>query len=104
MFRAPAHSSLRIRLRIISAIRSALAAMASGSLRRAHNIKVGVRTAEQIKMHVGSALTELENPPEDYVVHGPNLMTSLPLEVPVSYQEIADNSYPAYYSRLLDLS
>ncbi len=57
-------------------------------MRRAHNIKVGVRTAEQIKMHVGSALTELENPPEDYIVHGPNLMTALPLEVPVSYQEI----------------
>ena len=58
-------------------------------MRRAHNVKVGVRTAEQIKMHVGSALTELENPPEDYVVHGPNLMTALPMEVPVSYQEIS---------------
>lgn len=57
-------------------------------MRRAHNIRVGVRTAEQIKFHVGSALTELENPPEDFVVHGPNLMTALPLEVPVSYQEI----------------
>ena len=57
-------------------------------MRRAHNIKVGVRTAEQIKMHVGSALTELENPLEDYVVHGPNLMTALPLEIPVNYQEI----------------
>lgn len=58
-------------------------------MRRAHNVKVGVRTAEQIKINVGSALTELENPPEDYIVHGPNLMTSLPLEVPVSYQEIS---------------
>jgi len=58
-------------------------------MRRAHNVKVGVRTAEQIKMHVGSALTELENPPEDYIVHGPNLMTALPMEVPVSYQEIS---------------
>lgn len=58
-------------------------------MRRAHNVKVGVRTAEQIKMNVGSALTELENPPEDYVVHGPNLMTALPMEVPVSYQEIS---------------
>ncbi len=56
-------------------------------MRRAHNVKVGVRTAEQIKINVGSALTE--NPPEDYIVHGPNLMTSLPLEVPVSYQEIS---------------
>lgn len=60
-----------------------------GHMRRAHNVKVGVRTAEQIKMHVGSALTELENPPEDYIVHGPNLMTALPMEIPVSYQEIS---------------
>ncbi len=60
-----------------------------GHMRRAHNVKVGVRTAEQIKMHVGSALTELENPPEDYIVHGPNMMTALPMEVPVSYQEIS---------------
>ena len=47
-------------------------------MRRAHNIKVGERTAELIKMNVGSALTELENPPEDYIVHGPNQMTALP--------------------------
>ncbi len=60
-----------------------------GHMRRAHNVRVGVRTAEQIKMHVGSALTELENPPEDFVVHGPNMMTALPIEVPVSYQEIS---------------
>src|SRR5690554_8012517 len=56
---------------------------------RQHNIKVGDRTAEQIKIEVGSVLTELDNPPEDYVVHGPNRMTSLPMDVPVSYQEIA---------------
>ncbi|MDE6317109.1 MAG: rod shape-determining protein [Muribaculaceae bacterium] len=60
-----------------------------GHMRRAHNVKVGVRTAEQIKMHVGSALTELENPPEDFIVHGPNQMTALPMEIPVSYQEIS---------------
>lgn len=60
-----------------------------GHMRRAHNVRVGVRTAEQIKMHVGSALTELENPPEDFIVHGPNQMTALPMEIPVSYQEIS---------------
>lgn len=58
-------------------------------MRRTHNVKVGERTAELIKINVGSALTELENPPEDYVVHGPNQMTALPMEVPVSYQEIS---------------
>ena len=56
---------------------------------RVHNVKVGERTAEQIKINVGSALTELENPPEDFIVHGPNKMTALPMEVPVSYQEIS---------------
>ncbi|MCQ2207945.1 MAG: rod shape-determining protein [Paludibacteraceae bacterium] len=58
-------------------------------MNRQHNIKVGERTAELIKINVGSALTTLEDPPEDYIVHGPNRMTALPMEVPVSYQEIA---------------
>lgn len=58
-------------------------------MRRAHNVRVGVRTAEQIKKNVGSALTELEDAPEDYIVHGPNQMTALPMEIPVSYQEIS---------------
>lgn len=56
---------------------------------RMHNIKVGERTAENIKIAVGSALTDLEDAPEDYLVHGPNRMTALPMEVPVSYQEVA---------------
>ena len=56
---------------------------------RVRNIKVGERTAELIKMNVGSALTELDNPPADYIVHGPNKMTALPMEVPVSYQEVS---------------
>lgn len=58
-------------------------------MRRQHNVKVGERTAEQVKINVGSALTFLDNPPEDYIVHGPNQMTALPMEVSVSYQEIA---------------
>ena len=40
-------------------------------MRRQHNVKVGERTAELIK------------------INGPNQMTALPMEVPVSYQEIA---------------
>lgn len=58
-------------------------------MRRQHNIRVGLPTAELIKIHVGSALTVLDNPPEDYIVRGPNQMTALPMEVPVSYQEVA---------------
>ncbi|GAP71874.1 rod shape-determining protein [Bacteroidia bacterium] len=56
---------------------------------RQHNMKVGERTAEMIKINVGSASVTLEDPPEDYIVFGPNRMTALPMEVPVSYQEIA---------------
>lgn len=59
-------------------------------MNRQHNIKVGETTAENIKKSVGSALTDLgEDAPEDYVVRGPNKITALPMEVPVSYQEIA---------------
>lgn len=57
---------------------------------RQHNVKVSERMAERIKIHVGSALTELgAQAPEDYVVNGPNRITALPMEVPVSYKEIA---------------
>ncbi|MDR0371261.1 MAG: rod shape-determining protein [Prevotellaceae bacterium] len=56
---------------------------------RMHNIKVGERTAEMIKISVGAALPELEEAPEDYIIRGPNRMTALPMEVPISYQEIA---------------
>jgi rod shape-determining protein MreB len=58
-------------------------------MRHQHNIKIGERTAEEIKINVGSALSQLDNPPPDYVVQGPNQMTALPIEVPVSYQEIS---------------
>jgi len=58
-------------------------------MRHQHNIKVGERTAEEIKIRVGSALPDLDNPPNDYTVRGPNLMTAMPIEIPISYQEIA---------------
>ena len=57
---------------------------------RQHNVTVSERMAERIKIHVGSALTELgDEAPEDFIVHGPNRITALPMEVPVCYQEIA---------------
>ena len=57
---------------------------------RQHNIKVSERMAERIKIHVGAALTDLtDDVPEEYVVHGPNRITALPMEVRVCYQEIA---------------
>lgn len=48
---------------------------------RVHNLKVGATMAEQIKINVGSALPVLDNPPEPYIVRGPNRMSALPMEV-----------------------
>ncbi len=61
-----------------------------GYMKRKHNILIGERTAEQIKIHVGSALDELENPPDDYNVNGRDLMTGIPKQVIVNYKEIAE--------------
>jgi rod shape-determining protein MreB and related proteins len=58
-------------------------------MRHQHNIKIGERTAEEIKIVVGSAISELDVPPPDFNVRGPNLMTAMPIEIPISYQEIA---------------
>lgn len=58
-------------------------------MRRQHNILVGERTAEDIKISAGSALTELDNPPADYAVQGRDLMTGIPKEIVISYSEIA---------------
>ena len=58
-------------------------------MKRQHNILIGERTAEQIKIQVGSALQVLDNPPEDCYVNGRDLMTGIPKQISVSYQEIA---------------
>lgn len=58
-------------------------------MRRQHNILIGERTAEQVKINVGSAISKLENPPENYPVLGRDLMTGHPKEVIVTYSEIA---------------
>src|SRR5216110_3308090 len=38
-------------------------------MRRQHNILIGERTAERVKIEVGAAMTEIENPPPDFPVH-----------------------------------
>mgnify|MGYP001799838153 FL=1 len=59
-------------------------------MRRQHNLLIGERTAEKVKIEVGSALTELdENAPEDYEIRGRDLMTGIPKVIKISYSEIA---------------
>ena len=61
-------------------------------MRQTHNVRVGERTAEQIKIKVGSALAELEDAPEDFLVTSADLMDSLPRQIRISYQEIAKSA------------
>ncbi len=58
-------------------------------MRRQHNLLIGKRTAERMKIEVGAALSELENPPEDFAVNGRDLMTGIPKQIKVNYTEIA---------------
>jgi len=58
-------------------------------MKRQHNILIGERTAEQIKINVGSALDHLEDPPEDTAVNGRDLMTGIPKQIEISYTEVA---------------
>ncbi|MGB0870996.1 MAG: rod shape-determining protein [Flavobacteriales bacterium] len=58
-------------------------------LRTQHNLFIGERTAERIKIEVGAAIPDLETPPEDYAVQGRDLMTGKPKQVLVSSSEIA---------------
>ena len=46
--------------------------------------------AEKIKINAGSALTELDDPPPNFAVHGRDLMNGIPKEVIVTYKEIAN--------------
>jgi rod shape-determining protein MreB len=58
-------------------------------MRKQHNINIGERTSERIKIEVGAAMTEIDNPPEEYAVHGRDMLTGIPKEIKVNYSEIA---------------
>jgi rod shape-determining protein MreB len=58
-------------------------------MRRQHNLLIGERSAERVKIEVGSALTELEDGPDDYEIRGRDLMTGIPKVIKISYSEVA---------------
>ena len=58
-------------------------------MRREHNLDIGIPTAEQIKINVGAAVTQLDNPPADYEVYGRDLVHGIPRSIMINYQEVA---------------
>ena len=58
-------------------------------MRQQHNIRVGEITAEDIKIKIGAAVTDLEEDIPPMVVKGPNIMTAHPIEAEITSQEVA---------------
>lgn len=58
-------------------------------LRTQHNLYIGERSAEMIKIQVGSATEDLENPPEDMYIQGRDLLSGKPKQIQISHREIA---------------
>lgn len=58
-------------------------------MRTKHNLNVGERMAENIKIEIGSAMEELDHPPEDASVQGRDLITGRPKQINICYKEIA---------------
>lgn len=59
-------------------------------MRREHNMLIGERTAEQMKINIGSALKKLDNPPQPFPINGRDLMTGIPRQILVKYEETAE--------------
>lgn len=58
-------------------------------MRTQHNLYIGETTAETIKISIGSAIEELDIPPEDMMVQGRDLLSGKPKQVQISYREVA---------------
>ena len=58
-------------------------------MRTQHNLFIGERTAEKVKINIGAATEDLENPPEDMNVQGRDLLTGKPKQVQISHREVA---------------
>jgi rod shape-determining protein MreB len=59
-------------------------------MKRKHNLLIGERTAEQIKINVGSAIADLTDAPPKYPVNGRDLLTGIPKQVFTTHVEISE--------------
>jgi rod shape-determining protein MreB len=59
-------------------------------MKRKHNLLIGERTAEQIKINVGSAIADLTDVPPKYPVNGRDMLTGIPKQVFTTHVEISE--------------
>ncbi len=59
-------------------------------MKRKHNILIGERTAEQIKIHAGAATADIADPPAKFAVNGRDLLTGIPKQIFTTHIEVAE--------------
>lgn len=57
-------------------------------MRKNYSLLIGERTAERIKIEIGAAVKELDNPPNKIEVRGRDLMSGVPKVITIGYEEI----------------
>ena len=60
-------------------------------MKRKHNLLIGERTAENLKIKVGSAVENLYEAPDPVGVNGRDLLTGIPKQVVTDYMEVAES-------------
>jgi len=60
-------------------------------MKRKHNLLIGERTAEDIKIGVGAAIIDLAEPPPEFPVNGRDLLTGIPKQVFTNHEDIAES-------------
>ena len=58
-------------------------------IKREYNMLIGERTAEKVKINVGAAIKDLDNPPPEYAVNGRDLVSGIPKQIVIGHEEIA---------------
>ena len=57
--------------------------------RKRHNMAIGLKTAEQVKIAVGAVMEDLDNPPPPMMVRGKDLMAGIPAVQKITHREVA---------------
>lgn len=59
-------------------------------IRKNHNLLIGERTAERVKIEVGAACIDIDNPPADMEIPGRDLLTGKPRLISLNYKEVVE--------------
>lgn len=58
--------------------------------RRAYNMAIGLKTAEQIKINAGAVIADLADAPEPMMVKGKDMVKGIPAIKKITHQEVAE--------------